>query len=136
MHSGVVQVLRTEPEMSASDIALVACFPAIMEEILFRGAVVGNLGGTTGAVAFVSLLFGYLHVSGPRNYASGIFAAAAGAAYGLVYISSQSVLAAAFAHCVGNATSAASWLFSNPASSDSARSEADDALPEEQEVSQ
>jgi uncharacterized protein len=105
-----VQVLQTDPVMDAADIALIACLPAVSEEILFRGAVVGNLGGGTGAVLLVALLFGYLHVSGPRNYASGIFAGVAGVVYGLVYVSSASVLAAAVAHCVGNLSSAAVWL--------------------------
>jgi uncharacterized protein len=105
-----VQVLRTEPELEVADIATIACLPAVSEEILFRGAVVGNLGGSAGAVVLVALLFGYLHVSGPRNYASGIFAAVAGLMYGMVYISSMSVLAASLAHCVGNLSSAAVWL--------------------------
>ena len=96
--------------MEPADIALIACLPAVSEEILFRGAVVGNLGGGTGAVALVALIFGYLHVSGPRNYASGVFAAIAGVAYGMVYVSSASVLAAAVAHCVGNISSASVWL--------------------------
>eukprot|EP00892_Ulva_mutabilis_P007153 jgi/Ulvmu1/480/UM001_0488.1 len=109
-----LQVLSTIPEMRSRDIALVASLPAATEEILFRGAVVGNLGGTPGAVALAALIFGYLHISGPRNYASGVFAGAAGVAYGLVYISSGSVLAAAVAHAVGNVTSAASWVHTQP----------------------
>lgn len=96
--------------MEPADIAFIACLPAVSEEILFRGAVVGNLGGGAGAVVLVALIFGYLHVSGPRNYASGIFAAVAGVAYGMVYIYSASVLAAALAHCVGNLSSASVWL--------------------------
>lgn len=109
-----MQVLRTQPEMGAADIVQIACLPAVSEEILFRGAVVGNLGGGTGAVALVALLFGYLHVSGPRNYASGIFAGIAGLVYGLVFTYSASVLAPAVAHCVGNLSSAAVWLATNP----------------------
>lgn len=119
-----VQVLRTEPEMGPADIALIACLPAVSEEVLFRGAVVGNLGGGTGAVALVALIFGYLHVSGPRNYASGIFAAVAGLAYGMVYISSASVVAAAVAHCVGNVSSASVWLATSPGSGASVPSDA------------
>lgn len=109
-----MQVLTTIPEMRTADVALIASLPAATEEVLFRGAVVGNLGGTPGAVALAALIFGYLHVSGPRNYASGVFAGAAGAAYGLVYISSASVLAAAVAHAVGNLTSAAAWIHTQP----------------------
>ena len=100
--------------MRNRDIALVAGLPAATEELLFRGAVVGNLGGTPGAAALAALIFGYLHVGGLRNYASGIFAGAAGAAYGFVYISTGSVWAAAVAHAVGNLTSAATWVRTQP----------------------
>lgn len=110
----VMQILTTIPEMRSRDVALVASLPAATEEILFRGAVVGNLGGTPGAVAVAALIFGYLHISGPRNYASGLFAGAAGAAYGFVYISTGSVWAAAVAHVVGNLTSAATWIHTQP----------------------
>lgn len=100
--------------MRNQDIALIAGLPAAAEEVLFRGAVVGNLGGTPGAVAVAALIFGYLHVSGLRNYASGIFAGAAGAAYGFVYISTGSVYPAIVAHVVGNMTSAATWIHTQP----------------------
>lgn len=110
----VMQILTTIPEMRSRDVALVASLPAATEEILFRGAVVGNLGGTPGAAALAAIIFGYLHISGPRNYASGLFAGAAGVAYGAVYITTGSVWAAAAAHVVGNLTSAATWIHTQP----------------------
>jgi uncharacterized protein len=104
----------TSPPLKLSHVALVACLPAITEELLFRGALVGNLGGSASAATVVALLFGFLHITGPRNYASGVFATAAGFVYGILYITTASVWIAAVAHAVGNVTSAALWKVTQP----------------------
>jgi membrane protease YdiL (CAAX protease family) len=105
-----VQVLLTDPGLSPAGVCVVACLPAISEEILFRGAVVGGCGHSGLAVIATGLFFGLLHVSGGRSYASGVFASFAGCLYGVVYVLQASVASAAVAHAVGNLSSASLWL--------------------------
>jgi uncharacterized protein len=101
----------TRPPLSVpQDLLPVAIVPAVSEEFFFRGALVGNLGASAPAVLLVAAIFGALHVSGSRNYASGVFAACVGVLYGTVFVVTGSVWAAALSHGVGNATSAALWL--------------------------
>lgn len=105
-----MQVLLTEPVMSPADIIVIACWPAVAEEVLFRGGLVGLLGWTMPAVVVSGVVFGVLHATGGRNYASAAFATSVGILYGTVYLQTGSLSAAMLAHCVGNASSAAAWL--------------------------
>jgi uncharacterized protein len=109
-----MQVLLTRPPLSAYEIFIVACIPAFSEEMVFRGALVGLIGPSPLSVLSVALLFGTLHVSGGRNFSSGVFATYAGLLYGVIYVVTGSVWAAVLSHCVGNVTSAASWLLEQP----------------------
>lgn len=97
--------------MSPADVIIIACLPAVAEEILFRGGLVGLLGWTLPSVIATGAVFGVLHASGGRNYASAIFAGNVGILYGIVYLQTGSLTAAMLAHCVGNSASAATWLY-------------------------
>jgi uncharacterized protein len=114
--AAVLQVLLTRPPLSRLDIAALACYPAFSEELLFRGALLGNLGDSLPVLALVSLLFGALHYGGGRNASSAVFATAAGAAFGGVLLATRSVWAAIICHGVGNITSAALWMSGQPQS--------------------
>ena len=119
-------MLLTQPPLGARDVAVIALAPAVSEELLFRGALVGTLGPSPASICAVAAIFGALHVSGGRNYASGAFATAVGVLYGYVYVVTGSVWAAALSHSTGNLTSAAAWLAQQPAGWVSADSSVDD----------
>jgi uncharacterized protein len=77
---------------------------------MFRSLLVGSTGHSGLTIVASGLLFGVLHISGGRNYASGVFSSAAGCLYGWLYVSQASLPCACIAHAVGNITSAAAWL--------------------------
>lgn len=78
-----------------------ACFPAVCEEILLRGAVARGLRpalGIAGAVAVSALLFGLLHVVPAQALVTAIF----GIPLGIAALASESLLPSILMHFLNN----------------------------------
>ena len=77
-----------------------ALIPAIFEELLYRGLVLGNLipFGRGFAVVFSALMFGIMH----QNPAQLFYATAAGLVLGYVYIKTESFLMCVIIHFINN----------------------------------
>ncbi|KAK9866112.1 hypothetical protein WJX84_002263 [Apatococcus fuscideae] len=69
------QVLQ---QLEPGEVALVACLPAVAEELLFRGALIPASFPDWRGVAAAGLAFGVLHNSGGRNWSFAAWASAVG----------------------------------------------------------
>jgi membrane protease YdiL (CAAX protease family) len=92
-----------------TDVALVATFTGVTEELLFRGSLIPATLPDYRGVLLSGLLFGVLHVSGGRNIAFAVWATAVGWLYGAVFLATSNIWVAAGAHSLANFASAAIW---------------------------
>ena len=84
--------------LARRDVAIIALFSGVAEEMLFRGVIQPHLGyiGT-------SIVFGLVHIGPGRRYALWtVFALAAGFLMGALAIATGGVLAPAIAHVIVN----------------------------------
>jgi uncharacterized protein len=64
------------------DVLFCAAYPALAEEMLFRGALMPALGGGAVGVLVAGTVFGALHISGERKVSFAVWAATVGILYG------------------------------------------------------
>lgn len=109
------------PADALLSIAAIALFPAICEEIVFRGAVLPSLVrrlGAAGAVIVSALLFGLIHLDAAPG-ASALFripfAVFVGAGLGALRLLSGSLVAPILAHAVLNTITFSTVLFTGAA---------------------
>jgi len=98
-----------DPLEGLSDLALVACVPALGEELFFRGGLVPLVSPDWRGVAIAAVVFGSLHVSGGRGPWPALFATGAGAAYGASMLATSDVAVPVVAHALANLASA--WAY-------------------------
>ena len=92
------------------DVAVVACLPALAEEMLFRWALVPSIYPDWRGVLIAGCVFGVLHVNGGRNVAFAAWASVVGCAYGQLFLATGSIAAPIAAHSVSNIISACIWI--------------------------
>ena len=101
---------------AAVSVLAIAVFPAVCEEILFRGVVLPSLArllGAAGAVLGSALLFGAIHydaVGGASGFTRVPFAIAVGIGLGLLRVRTGSLVAPILAHAVLNTITFATVL--------------------------
>ena len=95
------------PWNGALSLLTIAIWPAITEEVVFRGALLGSLrrAGNGAAVALSAGLFALIHIP-PGGYRVP-FALALGLALGALRLRTESIVPAVVAHAVVNATTVA-----------------------------
>ena len=111
-----MQILLTRPPLSALTIAALACYPAFSEELLFRGAVLGNLGSGPLAVGLAAAAFAVFSWPRSTDGAVQLFLLFSGVVYGVVFVVTGSVWAAMLAHAAAAAASTAWWMSRQSAS--------------------
>jgi membrane protease YdiL (CAAX protease family) len=113
------QLRPTGPMEAAYSVLAIAGAPAVCEELLFRGVVLGALRrpfGDTGAVFVSAMLFGIIHLdlatAGPPVLYRVPFAFVVGVGLGLLRLRSSSLLPAVYAHALLNTVtfSLAPWV--------------------------
>lgn len=98
------------PGEALVSVLAVAVLPAISEELLFRGVVLGSAlaaWGAPAAVLFSALLFALVHLD-PHRF---LFTLALGIALGVLRVRARSLLAPALAHAAVNAITLAAARF-------------------------
>lgn len=105
-----MQVLLPRPPLSTLSIVALAAYPAFSEELLWRGAVLGNVGPAPlciGLAAAAATPFGW-----PLSK-SGVFRGfmfVSGIVYGCVFVVTGSVWAAMIAHATAELVSTGLWM--------------------------
>ncbi|XP_021893840.1 uncharacterized protein LOC110811606 isoform X2 [Carica papaya] len=121
-------LLRTWPEFAESsevanqqvltsleplDYLLVAFFPGISEELLFRGALLPLFGINWKSVFLVAGIFGILHLGGGRKYSFAVWATFVGIVYGWATIVSSSIFVAMGSHALNNLLGGILWRYTS-----------------------
>ncbi|MGB5963107.1 MAG: CPBP family intramembrane glutamic endopeptidase [Coleofasciculaceae cyanobacterium] len=95
------------------DIIWLGLLPGMSEELLFRGVMLPALGlNMTGLVA-TSLLFGVLHLSGPKQWPYVVWASVVGLLLGFSAIATGNLLVPIVAHVATNLISSYMWKLGN-----------------------
>ena len=81
------------------DVVFLSFLAAICEETFFRGLLMPGIG-----VILSSLAFGILHLPGKQYWIYAVWAAASGALFSYLFISTGSLIMPIFAHAVNNIT--------------------------------
>jgi membrane protease YdiL (CAAX protease family) len=94
-----------------SDVLFCAAYPALAEEMLFRGALMPALGGEAVGVLVAGTVFGALHVSNERKVSFAVWAAAVGILYGATceYLADGDLFVPICGHALANIYSALLW---------------------------
>mmetsp|Transcript_44192 Transcript_44192/g.73586 ORF Transcript_44192/g.73586 Transcript_44192/m.73586 type:complete len:387 (-) Transcript_44192:258-1418(-) len=95
------------------DVLQVAAYPAISEELLFRGFLLPAVGNDLAGIAVAGVVFGVLHIPGGRNPAFAVWASAVGMLYGALAVYTHDLAAPMVAHAVANLASATYWRANN-----------------------
>lgn len=94
-----------------SDVLFCAAYPALAEEMLFRGALMPALGGGAVGVLVAGTVFGALHVSNERKVSFAVWAAVVGILYGATceYLADGDLFVPICGHALANIYSALLW---------------------------
>ena len=95
------------PNLSTSDLALVAALSGVSEELLFRWALLGLAPDWRGCV-IAAAVFGALHVSGGRKPVFAVWATGVGLGYGVLALAA-SPASACVAHAASNFAAGIAW---------------------------
>ncbi|XP_057421378.1 LOW QUALITY PROTEIN: uncharacterized protein LOC130715315 [Lotus japonicus] len=95
------------------DYIVVAFFPGISEELLFRGAILPLFGMNWKSIGVAALVFGVLHLGNGRKYSFAIWATFVGLAYGYATILSSSVAVPMASHAVNNLIGGLLWRYTS-----------------------
>ena len=93
------------------DVLFCAAYPALAEEMLFRGALMPALGGGAVGVLVAGTVFGALHISGERKVSFAVWAATVGILYGATceYFANGDLFVPICGHALANIYSALLW---------------------------
>ena len=93
------------------DVLFCAAYPALAEEMLFRGALMPALGGGAAGVLVAGTVFGALHISGERKVSFAVWAATVGILYGATceYLADGDLFVPICGHALANIYSALLW---------------------------
>ena len=93
------------------DVLFCAAYPALAEEMLFRGALMPALGGAAVGVLVAGTVFGALHISGERKVSFAVWAATVGILYGATceYLADGDLFVPICGHALANIYSALLW---------------------------
>jgi membrane protease YdiL (CAAX protease family) len=93
------------------DVLFCAAYPALAEEMLFRGALMPALGGGVVGVLVAGTVFGALHISGERKVSFAVWAATVGILYGATceYLANGDLFVPICGHALANIYSALLW---------------------------
>lgn len=93
------------------DVLFCAAYPALAEEMLFRGALMPALGGGAVGVLVAGTVFGALHISGERKVSFAVWAATIGILYGATceYLADGDLFVPICGHALANIYSALLW---------------------------
>ena len=93
------------------DVLFCAAYPALAEEMLFRGALMPALGGGAVGVLVAGTVFGALHISGERKVSLAVWAATVGILYGATceYLADGDLFVPICGHALANIYSALLW---------------------------
>ena len=93
------------------DVLFCAAYPALAEEMLFRGALMPALGGGAVGVLVAGRVFGGLHISGERKVSFAVWAATVGILYGATceYLADGDLFVPICGHALANIYSALLW---------------------------
>jgi len=93
------------------DVLFCAAYPALAEEMLFRGALMPALGGGAVGVLVAGTVFGALHISGERKVSFAVWAATVGILYGVTceYLANGDLFVPICGHALANIYSALLW---------------------------
>lgn len=93
------------------DVLFCAAYPALAEEMLFRGALMPALGGGAVGVLVAGTVFGALHISGERKVSFAVWAATVGILYGATceYLANGDLFVPICGHALANIYSALLW---------------------------
>ncbi|XP_021893841.1 uncharacterized protein LOC110811606 isoform X3 [Carica papaya] len=105
-----IQVLTS---LEPLDYLLVAFFPGISEELLFRGALLPLFGINWKSVFLVAGIFGILHLGGGRKYSFAVWATFVGIVYGWATIVSSSIFVAMGSHALNNLLGGILWRYTS-----------------------
>ena len=95
------------------DVLFCSAYPALAEEMLFRGALMPALGGGTLGVFISGTVFGALHISNERKVSFALWAATVGIFYGATceYLACGDLAVPICGHALANIYSALYWRF-------------------------
>ncbi|XP_062110538.1 uncharacterized protein LOC133822271 [Humulus lupulus] len=99
------------------DYLVVAFFPGISEELLFRGALLPLFGFDWKSVLVVAALFGVLHIGGGRKYSFAVWATFVGLMYGYATLLSSSLIVPMASHAMNNLVGGILWRYENESNS-------------------
>ena len=93
------------------DVLFCAAYPALAEEMLFRGALMPALGGGAVGVLVAGTVFGALHISDERKVSFAVWAATVGILYGATceYLANGDLFVPICGHALANIYSALLW---------------------------
>lgn len=93
------------------DVLFCAAYPALAEEMLFRGALMPALGGKAVGVLVAGTVFGALHISNERKVSFAVWAAAVGILYGATceFLADGDLFVPICGHALANIYSALLW---------------------------
>ena len=95
------------------DLIWLGLLPGLSEELLFRGVMLPALGLNLAAVAFSSLLFGVLHLSGAGQWPYVVWATIIGFALGYCALITGNLFVPVVAHIITNLVSGLLWKINN-----------------------
>ncbi|XP_043703372.1 uncharacterized protein LOC122653567 [Telopea speciosissima] len=95
------------------DYIVVAFFPGISEELLFRGALLPLFGLDWKSALVVAAFFGVLHLGGGRRNSFATWATFVGFAYGYATIISSSIIVPMVSHSLNNLIGGILWKFTS-----------------------
>ena len=96
-----------------TDLIWLGLLPGLSEELLFRGVMLPALGLNLAAVAFSSLLFGVLHLSGAGQWPYVVWATIIGFALGYCALITGNLFVPVVAHIITNLVSGLLWKINN-----------------------
>ncbi|XP_031389288.1 uncharacterized protein LOC116201943 isoform X2 [Punica granatum] len=102
--------------LESLDYPIVAFFPGISEELLFRGALMPVIGLNWTSVLVVASIFGVLHLGSGRKYSFAVWATFVGFMYGWATIASGSIVVPMVSHAVNNLVGGILWRFDSDSS--------------------
>jgi membrane protease YdiL (CAAX protease family) len=92
-----------------ADLIWLGLLPGLSEELLFRGIMLPALGFNLAAVAFSSILFGVLHLSGNGQWPYVVWATIVGFALGYCALITGNLVVPVVAHIITNLVSGLVW---------------------------
>lgn len=96
--------------LSLPDLLWAGALPAILEELLFRGALIPALSPDWRGAVVGGAVFGSLHVTGGRRSSFALWSALVGLLYGELLLYTDTVWACCIAHAGANIAGGAYWM--------------------------